>query len=119
MSNSESRRMSRVRRKLALSALKLMESLDEEAIAAAPLNQRATALGIVLDKLMKLHQAEEKSRSSEAEVIRIEYQDPDGSIHSTPYWARDDYENGEEDALHRRSLWEAFRENRTGEIFAD
>jgi hypothetical protein len=118
MSNPEERRMKRVRRRLSLTAVKLMESLDEDTINAAPLNQRAAALGIVLDRLMKLHQTAEKS--SEEEVLRIEYRDPDGSIHSTPYWAREDRPDREgELAVHGRRLWEAFRKNGDGEDLDD
>lgn len=120
MSNTEERRMKQVQRRLTESATRLMESLDDAAIADAPLNQRAAALGIVLDRLMKLHQVAEKSRPpQEEEVIRIEYKDPDGSIHSTPYWAREDHESDTANALHGSSLWEAFRKDGGGETFID
>lgn len=113
MSNIEDRRMSRVRRKLAQSALRLMDSLDEQAIAGAPLNQRAAALGVVLDKLMKLNAVHPSQ--AEEEVIRIEYKDPDGTLHSTPYWAREDHPGNGDGTFRGSSLWEAFRKDGGGE----
>jgi hypothetical protein len=119
MSSTEERRMNRVRRRLTESAIRLMESLDDETITNAPLNQRAAALGIVLDRLMKLYQVAEKSRPQEEEVIRLEYQYPDGSIHHAPPWANDNYESDTANALHGSSLWEAFRKDGGGEALID
>lgn len=129
--SAEERRMSRVRRKLAAQALKLMESLDAESIAVAPLNQRAAALGIVLDRLVKLQQVETqlmaaklrtaaaRDQANESEVIRIEYQYPDGSIHHTPLWADDGDAGDAAPSLPRRGLWETFWQNGGGEELTD
>jgi hypothetical protein len=87
-----------VRDSLTRTALHLMEALDEESIAAAPLNQRATALGIVLDRLLKVEQQLPTPPTEPQEyVYRVEYKDPDGSLHPTPSWARKHLER--DDAL--------------------
>ncbi len=73
-------------------ALQLAQAI-EAAIDGAPLNQLATALGTVVDRYLKLDEYLQSKQSQESEqVIRIEYQYPDGTIHSTPPWANDDYE---------------------------
>jgi hypothetical protein len=69
-------------------AVKLAESL-EAATVDAPLNHRAAALGQLIDRIIKLAERIPQAVQRE-QVIRIEYRDPDGSIHSTPYWARGD-----------------------------
>ncbi|MBC8099707.1 MAG: hypothetical protein H7Y11_09720 [Armatimonadetes bacterium] len=111
------RRVNRVRRKLALTALRLMDALDDEAIAAAPLNQRATALGIVLDQLVKLEHEAQPTQPHGEEVIRVEFEHPDGTHRSTPPWAAAYSANT--DALSGGSLWQAFRQNGDGETAID
>jgi hypothetical protein len=76
-----------LRQRLAQNALLLADTLDD-AIAEAPLNQRAAALGLLIDRLIKLDAWQPQERPEG--VIRIEYQDPDGSVHQTPPWARND-----------------------------
>jgi hypothetical protein len=56
-----------------------------ETIDAAPLNQRASALNQLIDKILRL--SKELPHTGE-QVIRIEFIDPDGTAHETPYWAR-------------------------------
>jgi hypothetical protein len=80
----------RLRRKLLESAVRLVESLDGT-IENAPLNQRAAALGIVIDRFMKLDALFPQS-NQQGQVIRFEYRYPDGSIHDAPPWAGDDSE---------------------------
>ena len=65
-------------------ALRLSESI-EEVIDDAPLNQRASALNQLIDKIIKL--SKELPQTGE-QVIRIEYVWPDGTAHETPYWTR-------------------------------
>lgn len=77
-----------VKEQMLSSALILAESLGK-GIDETPLNHRANALNQLIDKIIKM--AELLPEANE-QVIRIEYLDPDGSIHSTPYWARDDSE---------------------------
>ena len=70
-------------------AIRLSESI-EEVIDEAPLNQRATALNQMIDKIIKL--SKELPQTGE-QVIRIEFIDPDGTTHETPYWSRDHSQN--------------------------
>lgn len=69
-------------------SIRLSESI-EETIADAPLNQRATALNQIIDKVIKLM---EMLPPVEEQVIRVEFIDSDGSAHETPYWSRGDSE---------------------------
>ena len=77
-----------VKAQMLSSALILAESL-RKGIDETPLNHRANALNQLIDKIIKM--AELLPEDNE-QVIRIEYLDADGSIHSTPYWAREDSE---------------------------
>ncbi len=62
-------------------AYNLVHSI-EDAIEDAPLSQRVAALAQLIDRIMKLSsQLPNPSRQS---VIRIEYVDPEGYVHSTP-----------------------------------
>lgn len=65
-------------------AIRLSESM-ESVIDEAPLNQRASALNQLVDKIIKL--SKELPRTGE-QVVRVEFIDPDGTAHQTPYWAR-------------------------------
>lgn len=79
-----------------LEELALVQLLDEatqladslgEAIDDAPLGQRATALNQLLDKILRI--LAQLPRQEEV-LVRVEFQDPDGTAHSTPPWARND-----------------------------
>lgn len=110
MSQHDDHPMRQVRDSLAKTALRLMDALDEESIAAAPLNQRAAALGIVLDRLLKVEQQLPAPQGEPQEyVYRVEYKYPDGSIHSTPHWARNNPERG--DTLSGSGLRKALRQD--------
>lgn len=85
---SDTEQLARLRAQLIAAAEALAATLPD-AIADAPLNQRATALNGLIDRILKLAAQEPPSGDR---VIRIEYEDPDGSIHDTPPWARDDPE---------------------------
>ena len=65
-------------------ATRLSESLGE-AIADAPLGQRATALNQLLDKILKVLALLPRQ---EEVLVRVEFHDPNGSTHKTPFWAR-------------------------------
>ena len=86
-----------------LEELALVQLLDEathladslgEAIDDAPLGQRATALNQLLDKILRILALLPRQ---EEVLVRVEFQDPDGTAHSTPPWARDD--SGQQGAL--------------------
>ena len=67
-------------------AMALSDSI-KDVIADATLSQRAGALNQVLDKIFKISQL---YPANEEYVLRVEYVDPDGTTHDTPYWARKD-----------------------------
>lgn len=67
-------------------ALQLSESI-EAVIDDAPLNQRASALNQILDKVLKLLDILPRN---EEPVLRVEFVDPDGTTHETPFWSRKD-----------------------------
>ncbi len=121
-----------VQAQLAVTAVRLMNALDEDAIAAAPLNQRAAALGVVLNHLLKLDQHQQQRLKQQAEaaasqaaqsatnnerVYRVEYLYPDGSIHDTPPWAERDSDDA--GSLSRGRLWSSVRQDGSGQDFAD
>jgi hypothetical protein len=59
----------------------------------APLNQVSSALGVVIDRFLKVEDyLKQTVEQHEEKVIRFEYKYPDGSIHGTPPWATDDPE---------------------------
>lgn len=103
-----------LRRRLAESALRLAESLDEM-IEGAPLNQRASALGLIFDRYFKLdqHLSAREKQQQQSQVIRIEYLYPDGTIHPSPPWAEDDHQH--EGTVSGGGVWSPFWEDRSGE----
>jgi transposase-like protein len=79
--------MTQVQRQLAEKSLQIVTALDEDRIAKAPLNQLATALGILIDRYLKL--TDDVPQDTE-QVIRFEFQTPEGVISATPPWANHD-----------------------------
>lgn len=59
----------------------------KDVIDDAPLSQRAGALNQVLDKILKLSQLYPRN---EEPVLRVEFVDPDGTTHDTPFWTKRD-----------------------------
>jgi hypothetical protein len=80
--------MVRMRQRLVENVLLLADSLEAK-IDDAPLNQHASALGQLVDRLIKLADKLPQSNPDD-DVIRIEFVDADGSVHQTPYWSRGD-----------------------------
>lgn len=77
-----------LRHRLIENVIQLADSLETK-IDDAPLNQHASALAQLIDRLMKL--AEKLPQTAPDDGIRqIEYIYPDGSTHTTPPWARHD-----------------------------
>jgi hypothetical protein len=97
--------LKQLQRELLRLAIQLIDGM-EEAVPEAPLNQRVTMLKALIDGVLKL-EARMPQEEEDGRVIRIEYVDPDGSIHQTPYWAREDSEDeGEvQGGGVRTSLW--------------
>ena len=69
-------------------ALDLVQAINEEAIAKAPLNQIASTLGVLVDRYLKLGDAVPEDDTEK--VVRFEYF-YDGSTHLAPPWANPDY----------------------------
>jgi hypothetical protein len=67
-------------------AIRLAESL-EPVIDEAPLNQRATALNQLIDKILKLLEA---LPPAEERAVQVEYVWPDHTIHDAPPWTAGD-----------------------------
>lgn len=82
------RAMAQMRHRLIDNVLRLANSLEAK-IDDAPLNQHASALAQLVDRLIKLAEKLPQS-SSDGEIRQIEYIYPDGSTHHTPPWANDD-----------------------------
>jgi len=94
-------------------SVRLLQALDEERIAKAPLNQVASALGVVVDRYLKL-----TGETPPAEqVIRFEYIHANGDVAQSPPWADDHSQvNG---AVSRRGVWASIRQDGTGETGID
>lgn len=80
--------LARMRQRLVDNVLRLADSLEAK-IDDAPLNQHASALAQLVDRLIKLADKLPQSNPDD-DVIRIEFVDADGSVHQTPPWSRDD-----------------------------
>jgi transposase-like protein len=80
----------RLEERLIENTRRLVESL-EAVIDDAPLGQRATAAGALLDRFLKIeaYLADAQHGAARDPVIRIEYRHPDGSIQVAPPWADD------------------------------
>ena len=81
------------RQQMADKALDLVQAIDDEMIAKAPLNQIASALGVLVDRYLKLEEAVPDDDDTE-KVVRFEYF-YDGSTHLAPPWANPDYRSAE------------------------
>jgi hypothetical protein len=102
-----------LRQRLLQNALTLADGLDE-AVPEAPLRERAAALGVLIDRLIKLGWTPEQEDDDHERVVRIEYTYPDGTTHQTPPWANPDY--GGQGAFPSGSLRKAFRQDDSGEV---
>lgn len=92
----------------------LTNAITTQKIESAPLNQLSSAIGVLVDRFLRIHDAKEIEESDNDNRYIIEYYDADtGEITETPPWAGDDSED--ESALHSSFLWQKIRENGTGE----
>lgn len=76
---------------LAHTALALTHALNYE---DAPLNQQASALGVLVDRLLKLRGLH--TPDDNAPVIPVMFQDADGSLHDSPFWRRGEFADAQE-----------------------
>jgi hypothetical protein len=98
---------------LAEASVRLLQALDEERIAKAPLNQIASAFGVVLDRYLKLT----GDTPPAEQVIRFEYITPNGDPASSPPWT--DEHSQVHSAFSRGGMWSSVRQNGTGKIGTD
>ena len=94
-------------------SVRLLQALDEERIAKAPINQIASALGVVVDRYLKLT----GETPPVEQVIRFEYIHANGDVAQSPPWADDHSQvNG---AIPRRGVWASIRQDGIGETGID
>lgn len=101
----------KMRLRLAESAVRLVDAL-ERTINVAPLNQLASALGVVIDRYLKFEELVPQDEARET-IIRHDYRYPDGSIHNTPPWAADGAEYAR--AFSGGGLWAALGQDADGQ----
>lgn len=106
--------MAQVQRQVAEKSLQIVNALDEDRIAKAPLNQLATALGILIDRYLKL--TDDLPQDTE-QVIRFEFRHPDGSFRATPPWAAEDY--GHASAVQGGGVRAAVRQDDAGKNYTN
>jgi hypothetical protein len=95
-------------------AAELLAAMDTDRIVKAPLNQVASALGILIDRFLKLQFAQEEHDAANTEqVIRYEFRHPDGTLRETPYFAEG--RSRHTGTLQGRGVREALGQDGTGE----
>ena len=105
------------RRDIAERTVALIKAIDDERILKAPLNQLSSALGVLVDRFLKLRDTEIEIDTLEEDtaeqVIRIEYYDAStGEVSAAPPWARDNPESS--GAIQGGRVWEALRQDDDG-----
>lgn len=89
----------------------LLSAMTEDKIASAPLNQLSSALGVLVDRFLRIQDAKDIEKDTN-NTFRVEYYDAStGEISDTPPWTDDDSEDGE--TLHNSFVWKTVRQNRT------
>ena len=97
---------------LADNSLHLVKAIDD-AIDGASLSQLSSALGVNVDRYLKLHDhLAESGKAEQRGKYQIEYI-YGGKAHSTPPWAAEDSEY--EEAFQSGGLWQEVRQDRTGQ----
>lgn len=92
----------------------LVNAITPEKIEKAPLNQITSALGVAVDRFLRIHDAKEIEETNHDHTFRIEYYDATtGKVSPTPSWAEDN--RLDESDVHRSFLWQTLWKNRTGE----
>ncbi|MDX1992702.1 MAG: transposase [bacterium] len=93
--------MQRLEARLIESSHTLLDGLAAM-VENAPLNQRATALGIFIDRCLKLQAATAlHDAQTSGAIIRVEYLYPDGQVQQRPPWA----EAASEQPVAQGGLW--------------
>ena len=92
----------------------LTEAVTADKIKNAPLNQIVGAIGTLVDRFLRIHDAKEIEEPENQNRHIIEYYDATtGKNSRTPPWASRD--SVDESALHDSYLWKTLWENRIGE----
>lgn len=90
----------------------LLEAITDERISKAPLNQLTSAIGVLTDRYLKVHDVKELQKDTDS-VHRIEYYDANtGEVSEAPPWAERDSESGK--PILGGILRAAIRQNGTG-----
>ncbi len=109
--------LARLQAGLLANAALLLDAMPEH-IATAPLNQQAAALGVLLDRLLKLDEWRRITAPHEQEqVIRFEFRYPDGTTRDTPPWA--DADSADDGTLPGGRLWQALWQDGDGQTAVD
>lgn len=103
--------MLRLQAQLAETALDVVQAMDPQRIADAPLNQLSAALNALIDRYLKLRDLDDDTDTER--VIRFEYKYPDGTVHSTPPWTTAD--SGGDQSLQGGGVRQTLRQDGTGE----
>jgi hypothetical protein len=104
--------MAQVQTRLAEKSLLLVEAIDAEHVAKAPLNQLASTLGVLIDRYLKL--TDDHADMPAEQVIRFEYVYPEGTVASTPPWSADDSEQS--GAVSGGGVRTTLRQDRTRQV---
>jgi hypothetical protein len=101
-----------VQNRMADKMVEIIKAIDKEAIETAPLNQLVSALGIIIDRIVKVNDGKEIETTDSP--VRFEYYDATtGKTSQTPPWAEEDFEQG--GSFYSRFLRETLREDGAGE----
>ena len=82
----------------------ILQQMDDETLAKAPLNQLASALGTLVSHALKLEEAIDEIDEQEEQVIRFEYF-YDGAVQEVPPWTG--ASEGFDRSLQSSGVWEA------------
>lgn len=92
----------------------LTEEVTEAKVKNAPLNQVVGAIGTLVDRFIRIHNAKDIRQPANHHRHVIEYYDATtGKTSETPPWTEDD--SIDQSALHDSYLWQTLWENRIGE----
>lgn len=94
----------------------LLEALSMDRIEQATMQQVASALGMLIDRYLKIR-AIIIVQQPEEKAVRIEYLYPDGKIADTPPWSTLDPDLKQ--ALQSSRLWQTLRQDGSGEDHGD
>jgi hypothetical protein len=97
-----------VQNRMADKMVEIIKAMDAKVIEDAPLNHLASALGILIDRIIKVHDAKEIETTDSP--VRFEYYDATtGKTGTTPPWADENFEQG--GSFYSRFLRETLRED--------